>query len=279
MTNASTPREPTSDGSPEAPSETHRRARHLETLEHLQRGLAHDSKGPLNAMGLQLELLRATLDGESELAEKQARWLAGLREELDRLSEMLHRVTDLFRPPDPRPGPVDLAGLLREIEGLVAAESRQRRIPLRFDLPAAPIAPVLASRDILQQALMALITDRLVAVPDPSAGQAKVVVTLETDPEGAAAGSPSPRVRVAFEQVAFEQVALKQVALERGADRALEAIGGEASRGTAVLENPPIDPRTRSLLEREGVNASLIESQPIDSSVIVGFRSVPTSSP
>jgi len=68
-----------------------------ESLAVFARRLGHDLRGPLNAMVLNLDLIRLSVeesdDGEEALA-KRRRFLANLQREIDRLSEMLRSAVD-----------------------------------------------------------------------------------------------------------------------------------------------------------------------------------------
>ncbi len=146
-----------------------RQAAQLRGLTRLYRGVAHDLKAPLNAMVLNLELLKQSLSApeaadSDELARQRGR-LQIVEEELARLGRALETLLSQTAPVRPLRERFDLRDLVREIENLLGPQARQQRVNLRVETPAAEVL-VDARRDALKQALLNLAINGLEAMPD-----------------------------------------------------------------------------------------------------------------
>jgi signal transduction histidine kinase len=124
-----------------------RPARLGDALEHAMRsvalgrvaaGIVHDIKNPLNAMALQIALLGEKLSAQPDAASSAANNLAALRDQVNRVNEILRRFLDVADPGAPL-GYTDLGALLADVAALLAHEGRRRRIELAVDAPAGTI--------------------------------------------------------------------------------------------------------------------------------------------
>jgi signal transduction histidine kinase len=137
-----------------------RLAAQMQSLARLHNGLAHDLKSPLNAMVLNLELLKRSLQGSlgdpSEVRDRQKRWVALLERELLRLRDSLDLVLAQLAIPDEEPETFDLDKLVEELEALLGPQARQRHIELRRSPPPSVMATVAGRRGPVKQSLLAV---------------------------------------------------------------------------------------------------------------------------
>jgi signal transduction histidine kinase len=146
-----------------------RGAAQLRALNRLYRGVAHDLRAPLNAMVLNLELLRRSLDPDSPVREgietRQQRWVEVIEQELQRLRRALDILLAQTAPPSETPELFDLRGVIEEISELLYPQARQQRVELESSLPEHSV-PVMAHRDQIKQALLNLAINGLEAMPE-----------------------------------------------------------------------------------------------------------------
>ena len=146
-----------------------RLASRMRSIGSLYRALAHDLKAPLNALTLNLELLRSSLeeagpDLERELHEKQTGTVRTLASELARLNRALDSLL-AHTVPEARPdGPVELKTLIRELTPLVRPQANAQGVRLEMSFPNEP-AVVWGARDGLTQAFLSLAVNALDAMP------------------------------------------------------------------------------------------------------------------
>lgn len=169
----------------------------MRALASLHAVLAHDLKAPLNAMTLNLELLRQTLEqegaGDPARRERQLRYIGIVHEELFRLDEQLGGFFRHSASSDEAPRPVDLVRLVRETADLLAAEARRRRITLEVLLPPGGVSfPGRSGR--LKQALLNMGFVVLATMEDGGTVQVELMELreqLRLRVESAGAGMPT----------------------------------------------------------------------------------------
>lgn len=142
-------------------------AAHLRNLNTLYAGVLHSLRGPVNAIAMNLELLRVTRedDADTPARARDLRCIDQTGKALTRLTALLEAVGEQLAPDEGRWQKVDLSALLRDLELLVDAQARSQRVALRI---AAPDEPVLASarpRE-LQRALLGLLAVGLRSMQD-----------------------------------------------------------------------------------------------------------------
>jgi signal transduction histidine kinase/HAMP domain-containing protein len=140
----------------------------LAALGQLTSGVAHEVKNPLNAMVLQLEILKAKLAGQGESVKPQ---LEILTAEIGRLDRVVKTFLDFTRPVELHPTDTDLAGLVRDVFTLAEPQARQNNVRLVFE-PDGRVPALRVDRDLMKQALLNLILNGCQAMP--SGGDLKV---------------------------------------------------------------------------------------------------------
>lgn len=146
-----------------------RMAAQLRALTRVYRGVAHDLRAPLNAMVLNLELLRRSLDPTTprreDLEAKQQRWVTVIEQELQRLRRALDVLLAQTAPPSEKAEPFDLRGVLEEIEALLYPQARQQQVTVEVAVPDDMVT-VTALRDQVKQSALNVAINALEVMPD-----------------------------------------------------------------------------------------------------------------
>lgn len=133
--------------------------------------MAHDLKAPLNAMVMNLELLRRTLPkGELEPAveEKTRRYIDVLNSEITRLDRQLKTILQQAVAPRGNVERFDLRELIEDLSTLLSPQARHQHVTLESQVPENSV-PFSGQRDRLKQALLNIAINALEAMP--SGGQ------------------------------------------------------------------------------------------------------------
>lgn len=123
---------------------------------------AHDLKAPLNALALNLDLLRRELRAAGALDDAEAR-LGVLQREISRLHRLVEAAMSQFRVPEEGVRRLDLRQLVGETAELIGPQADSAEVAVELDLPATPVW-VHAVRDHLEQALLNLLVNGLEAM-------------------------------------------------------------------------------------------------------------------
>jgi len=130
---------------------------------------AHDLKAPLNAMVLNLELLRGTFgmdgSGDAALKERQERYIAVLREEVVRLDRYLRTILTQATPASEVLQQFDLRELIQDLATLLSPQAKQQHVTLDTQVPNEPIR-LTGHRDRLKQAMLNIAINALESMPD-----------------------------------------------------------------------------------------------------------------
>jgi signal transduction histidine kinase len=149
-------------------------------LARLYRTLGHDLKAPLNALTINLDLLKTSVTRyappEPLIRERQARYLKVLEDELARLNRSLVTFLAQAVPPTQETAqPFNLRELLMELISLIAPQARQQQVAVEVLLDERDMI-LEGQRDLLKQALLNMTVNALEAMP----GGGRLTVKLET---------------------------------------------------------------------------------------------------
>jgi signal transduction histidine kinase len=133
----------------------------LAAIGRLMSGVAHEVKNPLNAMVLQLEVLKARLGEQGERVHPQIEILA---EEIRRLDRVVKTFLDFTRPVEIDPTNAEIAPLVREVFALAEPQARSNNVFLVF-AGNGVTAPLRVDRDLMKQALLNLVLNGCQAMP------------------------------------------------------------------------------------------------------------------
>jgi signal transduction histidine kinase/HAMP domain-containing protein len=141
----------------------------LAALGRLTSGMAHEVKNPLNAMVLQLELLKSKLPDQGEQVKPQIEILSA---EIRRLDRVVKTFLDFNRPLELRPAETDIENLIRDVFTLAEPQALENKVRLRFE-PDGPLPRLRLDRDLMKQALLNLVLNGCQAMP--SGGELRVL--------------------------------------------------------------------------------------------------------
>jgi signal transduction histidine kinase len=133
----------------------------LAAIGRLMSGVAHEVKNPLNAMVLQLEVLKARLGEQGEKVKPQVEILG---EEIRRLDRVVKTFLDFTRPVEIHPVDAEVAPLVREVFALAEPQARSNNVQLIF-VGNGAMPPVRVDRDLIKQALLNLVLNGCQAMP------------------------------------------------------------------------------------------------------------------
>jgi len=133
----------------------------LAAIGRLMSGVAHEVKNPLNAMVLQLEVLKARLGLEGDKVKPQVDILV---EEIRRLDRVVKTFLDFTRPAEIHPTDAEIAPLVREVFSLAEPQARQNKVRLIF-AGNGVTPPLRVDRDLIKQALLNLVLNGCQAMP------------------------------------------------------------------------------------------------------------------
>ncbi len=140
----------------------------LAALGRLTSGVAHEVRNPLNAMVLQLEILKAKLSRQGDRVAPQ---LEILSDEIRRLDRVVKTFLDFTRPVELHPTDIEIDSLIRDVFTLAEPHARQNNVRLVFECNGA-LPTVRVDRDLMKQALLNLVLNGCQAMP--SGGELKV---------------------------------------------------------------------------------------------------------
>jgi signal transduction histidine kinase len=133
----------------------------LAAIGRLMSGVAHEVKNPLNAMVLQLEVLKARLGEDGGRVHPQMEVLA---EEMRRLDRVVKTFLDFTRPVEIHPVMVEVEPLVRRVFALAEPQAKGNNIKLTL-AGNGPVPPLLLDRDLMKQALLNLVLNGCQAMP------------------------------------------------------------------------------------------------------------------
>lgn len=148
----------------------------------------HDLRAPLNAMVMNLELLRQTLrnggaSGDETTRERQLRYIGVLKEEISRVDRQLGTLLKHSAPPGDLREELDMTQLVRDLAALLGPMAHHQKVALETHLPAHPIK-LTVQRDRLKQAMLNVAINALEAMPDGG----KLIIEVEEQGDGVRVG-------------------------------------------------------------------------------------------
>jgi signal transduction histidine kinase len=210
-----------------------RTASQLRSLAQVTPAVAHDLRAPINAMVLNLEVLKETLAGSAaspprhaglpDPRERQLRYVGVLREELSRLHRSLELYLAHVAPRGDRLEVIDLREAVQDLAALLRPPAHKQQARIEVLAPDARV-PVLAQRFPLRQALLHL---GLVALAEvPSGG--KLEIRLESR------GRAPERVRLRLGAIDPAGAAVRSAGTAAGEAPRFSAAGTEARQAVAA---------------------------------------------
>ncbi len=133
----------------------------LAAIGRLMSGVAHEVKNPLNAMVLQLEVLKAKLGEVGGPVHPQMEVLA---DEMRRLDRVVKTFLDFTRPVEIHPVKVEIEPLILRVFAPAEPQAKGNHVKLTLARNGS-IPPLLLDRDMMKQALLNLVLNACQAMP------------------------------------------------------------------------------------------------------------------
>lgn len=156
------------------------RAQQLAAMGQLTAGLAHELRNPLTSMKM---LVQPAGDDAEETVELDARDLAILRQEIDRLEQIIQRFLDYARPPRLEKRPLVLPPLLEDTVALVARRAEQLGVAIQLNLPDQ-VVKVDADAGQIRQVLLNLMLNALEASAEGDTIAVRMSTEVPREPNG-----------------------------------------------------------------------------------------------
>ncbi len=134
----------------------------LASISRLTGGVAHEIKNPLNAIAINLEVLRSRLAGDSEERTAEVDVIA---REISRLDRVVKTFLNFTRPVELKLTMLDVGETLREIGQLVEEQAARSQVGLMVFTPEGPAA-AWADPDLLKQALLNIVVNGIESMPN-----------------------------------------------------------------------------------------------------------------
>ena len=179
----------------------------MRVIARLYGSATHDLFGPINAIAVNVELLRQSMaaDGDEPRAEKRRRWLTNVTEDVFRLSKSLRTVLEFAGLPAPARGRVDLGEVVEFAATLLRPRAKHQNVAVESAPPARAVV-VRADADLVRHTALLLGLDALEAMPrggtlaiaaTESGDRARLAIRDGAAPPGAP--TPAPRASAAAE--------------------------------------------------------------------------------
>jgi signal transduction histidine kinase len=171
-----------------------RRADRLSALGQLSAGLAHEIRNPLGAIKGAVEILQ----DDYAAGHPKAEFFAIVLKEVDRLNTVVTNFLSFARPVALAFSPVDLRGILTDLEGLISGQAHAGRVQVFTSFHAGP-SRVMADEALLKQAFLNIMLNALEAMPE--GGDLTIATRLAHAGEDGAGGEPS---RAEWVEIVFD---------------------------------------------------------------------------
>lgn len=126
---------------------------------------AHEIRNPLNAMRMQLAVMREVLEqGNAEDIQTARDQIDGVEAEIERLQKLADTYLTYGRPPAPRSRPFDVVSLVRDMADFLTPEFEEDGIDIRVALSDAKAARVHADPEQFRQVLINLCENAKAAI-------------------------------------------------------------------------------------------------------------------
>jgi len=143
-----------------------RRAESLASLTTLAAGVAHEIKNPLGSIDIHLQLIQKRTQGKERIGGKDLRqYLAVIREEVDRLNQIVVDFLFAVKPMDTRLEDGSINQVVKELLDFMRFELEQAGVKLESDLDSS-LPPLRMDCRYMKQAILNLVKNAVSAMPE-----------------------------------------------------------------------------------------------------------------
>jgi signal transduction histidine kinase len=142
--------------------------------------IAHEINQPLGAILSNADAADLILESGGDRRAELRAILADIRRDDERASAVIRRLRALLARHEVEKRPFEVNDTVREVEAILGAEARRRRVALRV-LPESNAATVTGDRTQVQQVLINLLLNAMDAVDDMPEDRRTVVAAVESD--------------------------------------------------------------------------------------------------
>lgn len=171
-----------------------RRADRLSALGQLSAGLAHEIRNPLGAIKGAVEILQ----DDYPAGHAKAEFFGIILKEVDRLNTVVTNFLSFARPATVTFSPVELRGILIDLEGLISGQARAKLVQIFTSFHVGP-SRVMADEALLKQAFLNIMLNALEAMPE--GGDLAIATRLLS---GQGAGVSAEALRPEWVEVVFD---------------------------------------------------------------------------
>lgn len=164
----------------------------MAALGRLSASLAHEINNPLQAMQGCLTLFSEEMN-EAGRKDKLEHYMAIVQDELERITTIVNRMKDYYRPDRDGMQTVDPQSILEVVLDLTAKQLQQNLLVVRRDWPNQPIQ-IEASQNRLKQVFLNLVLNAMDAMPNGGT----LTISIRMDRIERARGLPAAAVRIDF---------------------------------------------------------------------------------
>jgi signal transduction histidine kinase len=163
----------------QALEERYRRSQRMAALGELGARLAHEIRNPLHSISLIIDHLRDRFaPADPEQQQKFDAYVGNMRTELTRLNKLVTDFLQVSRPSRPERRPVPVAGLLQQVQQLLAPEAEKYQIQVTLDVQPPDLSAA-GDDGLLQTAGLNIALNAIQAMP--SGGELRMVARPSAD--------------------------------------------------------------------------------------------------
>jgi signal transduction histidine kinase len=142
-----------------------RDAQYLSQLGRLASGVAHEIRNPLNLIGLAVDHLDALTEGVTpEAGAEKAQTITRIKEEIQKLNELVTNFIMYGRPPAPSLALVAVPEIIESVMAMAAPRLRVQKIAAEVNYEDSP--PLRIDPDMIRRAVLNVVSNALDAMPN-----------------------------------------------------------------------------------------------------------------
>jgi signal transduction histidine kinase len=142
-----------------------RESQYLTQLGRLSSGVAHEIRNPLNFIGLAVDRLDVITEGQTpEAASEKAQVIARIKEETQKLNDLVTNFVMYGKPAQPQRAPVHVPEIMESVLRMASDRLRNQRISVRREFREA--SAIAVDPDMIRRAVVNLVGNAIDAMPD-----------------------------------------------------------------------------------------------------------------